>query len=144
MTPRITMMPVAARVESFTTGGIGAGGVGGDSTTGSPGCERLPTVAAELLARGDRLTALHARLARRRGHVRAAVPAELHRGGLLGVALRARLDLLRGLHLAHLARHRVAHADARSFAYIKMIAIVLVATMVGILVLAILQGLLLG
>src|SRR3990170_71269 len=139
MTPRITMMPVAARVESFTTGGIGAGGVGGDSTTGSPGCERLPTVAAELqvagvrrvargadgllrrptvpaelLARGDRLTALHTRLARRRGHVRAAVPAELHRGGLLGVALRARLDLLRGLHLAHLARHRVAHADARS------------------------------
>src|SRR3989304_8069668 len=93
MTPRITMMPVAARVESFTTGGIGAGGVGGDSTTGSPGCERLPAVAAELqvagvrrvargaddllrrptvpaelLARGDRLTALHARLAPPRRH----------------------------------------------------------------------------
>src|SRR5881397_948115 len=97
--PTITKIPVRAAEESFTGDGMGA-------ATGSP-AERLPALAAELQVPGVLRLAARAR----HGLWGAAVPAELLGRGLLGPALRAHLHLLRGLHLAHLARHGIPHAD---------------------------------
>src|SRR3990172_4085847 len=70
---------------------------------------------AELEARWNGLAALHARLADR-ARVRAAVPAELRRHGVLMPAFRAGLRRLLptrtgGEHAGHLGAHRVPHAD---------------------------------
>src|SRR2546425_5281804 len=128
--PRITRIPVSAAEDSFTGGGIGAANgspaqrvPAGPAELEVPGVLRLaararerlgrPALSAELQAGGHGLPALDAGLARGGSdrHVRAAGPAELLRHRLLGPALRAHLHLLGGLHLAHLARHRVSHAD---------------------------------